>query len=173
MTWLGKILKEFCLFTSLGKILPNDVIRQNSLPIHVIRQLTGLGITYIYICTYIVLLPADKGSRVVIIDCDQYISLAEEILADTNTYKERNKGNPLKYRMDKLNLRLRQIQAQLPAANNGAPSKLLDHFIIKEPSLQNVPYAYFLPKVHKTYPPSNFVPLFHNAQPLQLPFRNI
>ena len=29
--------------------MPNDVIRQNPLPNDIIRQLTGLGITYIYI----------------------------------------------------------------------------------------------------------------------------
>ena len=77
----------------------------------------------------------------VILDRDQYIILAEEMLADTSTYTERTKGNPLKYRCDKLNSRLRTIQAQLLAANNGAPSNLLERFIIKEPSLQNLPYA--------------------------------
>ena len=101
----------------------------------------------------LVCLPSDKGSKVVLLDRDQYISLAEEILADTRVYKERTKGNPLDYRITKLNRRLEEIQKGLPASQNGAKSKLLEPFIIHKRSIQNLPYAYFTPKVHKTYPP--------------------
>ena len=113
----------------------------------------------------IVVLPADKGSKMVILDRSVYINSAEEMLSDTNIYKKLNGRQQLTYRITRLNLMLNRIQSALPTTQRGERSSLLEPFIIHDRSSQSMPYAYFLFKAHKAYPPSNFAPLSLNALP--------
>ena len=63
----------------------------------------------------IIILPADKGSKVVIMDRLMYINAAEEMLSDRRVYKKLKGQGQLNYRISRLNLKLRLIQSALPS----------------------------------------------------------
>ena len=119
--------------------------------------------------TNITILPADKASKAVIMDTAQYISTAEEMLADRSTYKELTKGHPLVSRIKKFNNRLTEIQGRLPRKPNGSSSTVLERFRIHAPSEQNLAYCYFLPKEHKPHPPLTFRPIVSQVSAFMTP----
>ena len=101
------------------------------------------------------IMEADKGSKIVIIDTEDYIKAGVEMLSDTRVYMALDSNNPLQYRVERFNEKLKDIvNNKLPVA-----CKTLNKFIIKHPSEQRLPYSYFKPKIHKTYPPLKFRPI--------------
>ena len=103
----------------------------------------------------ITILPADKGSRIVVIDHTAYIQAAEEMLSDERVYKKLRTQAPLETRIPDYNNELENLQKKLPNDQNGKPSTLLNKFMIKERSCARTAYAYFTPKDHKPHPPSS------------------
>lgn len=61
------------------------------------------------------------------------------------------------------------IQQALPTDQDGNPSKLLKRFEIKEKSSQRLPYAYFLPKIHKPHPPLKQRPIIAQCSAFTTP----
>ena len=96
-------------------------------------------------------MPADKGSRVVILDNDEYIRAGEAMLSDVDVYVKLTSNNPIGYRIDKFNEKLENI---LPEG-----SQLLKRFKIAKRVEQLLPYIYFLPKIHKPHPPLKLWPI--------------
>ena len=117
----------------------------------------------------IVILPADKSSRLVLLDRAQYVRDAEHMLSDETTYKELTKGNPILSRVRKLNGRLKNIQATLPCSANGVASTVLKRFHIHNESEQKLGYAYFLPKDHKPHPPLTYRPIISQCAAFMTP----
>ena len=94
-------------------------------------------------------MPADKGSRIVIMDTDEYIAAGNLMLSDTNVYKKLTcRVNPLNYRVKAFNNNLERIFPE--------NSKFLKRFRIAGASEQLLPYLYLLPKIYKPSPPLKF-----------------
>ena len=111
------------------------------------------------------IMEADKGSKIVIIDTEDYIKAGVEMLSDTRVYKALDSNNPLQYRVERFNDKLKDIvNNKLPVA-----CKTLNKFIIKHPSEQRLPYSYFNPKIYKTYPPLKFRHIVSQNINLQCP----
>ena len=96
-------------------------------------------------------MPADKGSMVVILDTDEYIRAGEDMLSDRAVYKKLNSTNPIIYRVTSFNNSLKSIFPE--------NSKLLKQFWIHGTSDQRLPFLYLLPKIHKPSPPLKFRPI--------------
>ena len=107
----------------------------------------------------ITIFPADKGSRIVVLDTAAYIQAAEDMLSDRRVYKKLRAQAPLTTRIQDYNQELEDLQDTLPRDQNGNKSTLLNKFIIKEPSGARTAYAYFTPKDHKPHPPLEFRPI--------------
>ena len=91
------------------------------------------------------------------------------MLSDTRVYKKLIRGNPLVYRVKTFNEEIDRIQQALPTDQDGNPSKLLKRFEIKEKSSQRLPYAYFLPKIHKPHPPLKQRPIIAQCSAFTTP----
>ena len=61
------------------------------------------------------------------------------------------------------------MKNDLPAKEDGSPSTYLKQFIIAEPSLEQLPYAYFLFKAHKIFPPLKFRPIISQVSAFLTP----
>ena len=101
-------------------------------------------------------MPSDKSGGVVIINKQEYIKAAEDMLADETIYKSRR--NPRTYMIDAFNKTLKLIVDSVEQGNTSLRQSL-SGFRIKEKGSQNLGYAYFLPKVHKTFPPLQYRPI--------------
>ena len=85
---------------------------------------------------------ADKGSKVVVINVNDYNSKIKQLLDDTTVYKKVNK-NPLKKMQSQFNKGLKVIE-----------EKYNFHYLKKfESRLPSLPYIYGLPKIHKVETP--------------------
>ena len=92
----------------------------------------------------ILILPADKGRAVCIMNKSEYMSKAEELLSDTNTYKVEKK-NPTTSCTKKLNVILKDLKEQGAIEQN-----TYRHL---SPTSQECPKFYGLPKIHKASVP--------------------
>ncbi|XP_060701770.1 uncharacterized protein LOC132828701 [Hemiscyllium ocellatum] len=92
----------------------------------------------------IIVLPADKGRMMVILDKADYIQKAQQLLADTNTYQKRE-FDPTPQLINRINNTLRNLQ------KNGQ----ITRFDLQrmKPESNNTPRFYGLPKVHKPHVP--------------------
>ena len=81
---------------------------------------------------------ADKGSKMVIMDHDQYVRKIKSLLADTNVYKK-VRQSPLKMMQQDFNKGLKSIINKYNA----------DQLKIYTSRLPSLPYIYGLPKIHK------------------------
>ena len=113
----------------------------------------------------IMIMEADKGSRICILDTKDYISAGVNMLSDTRVYRAITSNNPLLYRVNQFNKKLEYI------INNKLPAgcKTLNRFIISHPSEQKLPRAYFKPKIHKQYPPLKFRPIISQLNTYNAP----
>ena len=120
-----------------------------------------------------VIMPSDKSGLVVILNKHDYIAAGERMLSDDNTYILRDRGYPIKSMITAFNNWLQEIIDNMPDPSANPNSKtlaeLLGRFHIEKRVEQNLGYAYFLPKVHKPYPPLEFRPIISQSASLITP----
>ena len=100
----------------------------------------------------IMILPADKGNQVVILDRSTYLSKGEEMLSDTNVY-ERLRKNPIQDEKAAYNKAIKEIFESMPA--KAVPKRF-------ESYLPKLPYFYLRAKIHKN--PLSYRPIISQTQ---------
>ena len=105
----------------------------------------------------VIILKADKGNRVVVMDKSHYLSEAFEMLADTNVYELLRK-NPIESEQASYNNEVRRIYESMPAGT--APYRFIAY-------LPTLAHLYLNPKIHKD--PVSFRPIVSQAQSFTKP----
>ena len=105
----------------------------------------------------VIILKADKGNRVVVMDKSHYLSKAFEMLADTNVYELLRK-NPIESEQASYNNEVRRIYESMPAGS--APYRFIAY-------LPTLAHLYLNPKIHKD--PVSFRPIVSQAQSFTKP----
>ena len=90
----------------------------------------------------IMILPADKGNKAVVIDTATYIEAGEQIVSDTNVYECLNK-NLVMNEQWYLNKRIKEIFGNMLELG----TKSIPPYILSR--CPKLPHMYFLPKIHK------------------------
>ena len=62
----------------------------------------------------IMVMEADKGSKIVILDTEDYVRAGLDMLSDTSVYKTLTSTNPLQYRVDTFNKKFENNRNKLP-----------------------------------------------------------
>ncbi len=88
----------------------------------------------------IIVLPADKGRTTVVMDREEYINKANELLQDNSTYKKLDK-NPTKTTTSHINKKLKSLKDQRKLDNKT--------YLKIRPSDATTACFYGLPKIHK------------------------
>ena len=104
----------------------------------------------------IIIMKADKGARIVLLDKETYITSGEEMLADTNVYERLNK-NPLRSEQQSFNRELTCIFKRMKVP---LPLRFKAY-------LPTLPFMKFSPKIHK--PNLCFRPIVSQSQAFQKP----
>ncbi len=105
----------------------------------------------------IIILKADKGSKIVMLNKEAYISAGEDMLADANVY-DRLTINPLSTESAKFNSKLDDIFKDMPAGKT--PTRFRSW-------LPNLPFLKLNPKIHK--PGLPFRPIVSQSKSFQKP----
>ena len=105
----------------------------------------------------LMILRADKGNMVVVMDKDKYLSAAEEMLSDTNVYA-RLRRNPMETEQAKYNNEVNRIFESMPIG--AAPPRYLAY-------LPTLPHLYVTPKIHKD--PIKYRPIVSQARAFTTP----
>ena len=105
----------------------------------------------------IIIVKADKGSMIVVLDRNAYISAGEEMLADVNVYEHLN-VNPLRTEQTKFNSELDRIFRYMTGKD--APSRFRSR-------LPTLPFLKLGPKIHK--PQLSFRPIVSQSKSFQKP----